>query len=209
MPKKYDHHISFSEVLSQLASAMPPDGLTLRQLIHCLRDRGMLVLCMVLTVPFLLPVSIPGSSTPFGLAIVLVALGAITGRPPWLPGRFADRTIPAGSMLMVLKKGAALFARIERWTKPRLPLLTSGKTMRLVNGMLLIFSAILLMAPLPLPFSNTLPAYGVLFIAAGSLEKDGYLLVLGYLMIFLAVLYFGLLAILGAAGLQMLFSFFP
>ncbi|MCL4439579.1 MAG: exopolysaccharide biosynthesis protein [Firmicutes bacterium] len=206
MAKKYDHHISFSEVLSHLARAMPPDGLTLRQLIHCLRDRGMLLLCMVLTVPFLLPVSIPGSSTPFGLAIVLIALGVITGRPPWLPGRFVDRTIPADSMLMVLEKGAALFARIERWTKPRLPLLTRGKTMRLVNGLLLIFSAILLMAPLPLPFSNTLPAYGVLFIAAGSLERDGYLLVLGYLMIFLSVLYFALLALLGAAGLQMLFT---
>lgn len=207
MAKKYNHYQnSFSEVLYQLAQTMPPGGLTLRQLIHCLRDRGMLVMCMVLTVPFLLPVSIPGSSTPFGLAIVLIGLGVITGRPPWLPGRFVDRTIPADSMLMVLEKGAALFARIERWTKPRLPVLTGGKTMRLVNGLLLIFSAVLLMAPLPLPFSNTLPAYGVLFIAAGSLERDGYLLVLGYLMISLSVLYFGLLALLGSAGLQMLFT---
>ncbi|MFZ5647327.1 MAG: exopolysaccharide biosynthesis protein [Bacillota bacterium] len=206
MSKNYCNQESFSEVLIQLAHSLPPDGLTLRQLIHCLRDRGMLMLCMVLTVPFLLPVSIPGSSTPFGLAIVLIGLGILTDRPPWLPGRFVDRAIPADSMLKVLEKGASLFARIEKWTSPRLPILTCGRTMRLVNGVLMIFSATLLMAPLPLPFSNTLPAYGVLFIAAGSLERDGYLLVLGYIMILMALIYFGLLALLGAAGLQMLFT---
>lgn len=207
MAKNYcNNEMSFSQVLYQLARTMPPEGLTLRQLIYCLRDRGMLVLCMVLTVPFLLPVSIPGSSTPFGLAIVLMGLSIVTGRPPWLPGPFVDKTIPADSMLKVLEKGAVLFSRIERWTRPRLTILTCGKTMHLLNGVLLMLSAVLLMAPLPLPFSNTLPAYGVLFIAAGNLERDGFLLVLGYIMILLSIVYFGLLALLGAAGLQMLLT---
>lgn len=193
-------------MLAGLAASLPPGGLTLRELLECLRERGLLAMCMVLTVPFLLPMSIPGSSTPFGLVIALIGLGVLAGRPPRLPGRFMDRPIAAEHLLPVLRKGAWLFERIEKWAHPRLPALTHKKTMGRLNGALMILSAVMLMFPLPLPFSNTLPAYGVLFLAAGSLERDGCLVLLGYLMVTATVVYFGLLALLGIAGLQALFS---
>jgi hypothetical protein len=60
------------------------------------------------------------------------------------------------------------------------------------------------MSPLPLPLSNTLPAYGVLFLALGSLERDGYLILAGYFMVFLTLVYLGLVGLLGRAGAQAL-----
>lgn len=203
----YSSKEGFSEVLTNLAASMPPEGLTLRQILERLQDRGLLMLCMVLTVPFLLPVSIPGTSTPFGLVIAFIGLGILANKPPCLPGYFVDRPIAAESLLPVLEKGAQLFNKIERWTHPRLPILTHGKTFGRLNGILLVLSAILLMAPLPLPLANALPAYGILFLAAGSLERDGYMVLVGYLMMVLTIIYFALVALLGAFGLQALFSF--
>lgn len=198
--------VRFSRVLWELARSLPAKGMTLKELMDCLRDKGLLVMCMVLTVPFLLPMSIPGSSTPFGLVIALIGLGVVVGKTPRLPGKIMNRPIAAENLFTVLDKGSGLFKKIETFTRPRLPFLTGGGAMLRFNAVLLVTSAILLMFPLPLPFSNTLPAYGVLFLAAGSLERDGCLVLMGYLMILLTIVYFGLLAILGAAGLQMLLS---
>ncbi|MCL6611645.1 MAG: exopolysaccharide biosynthesis protein [Peptococcaceae bacterium] len=195
----------FSRTLAGLADSLPPEGLTLGELLERLGPRGLLALCMVLTVPFLLPASVPGSSTPFGLVIALIGLQVAAGRSPRLPGRMVDRPIAAENLLPVLQKGAWLFGRMERVARPRLPALTRGRTPARINAMVMVISAILLMAPLPLPFSNTLPAYGVLFLAAGSLERDGCLVLAGYLMVALTAVYFGLLALLGMAGLQALF----
>ncbi len=206
MTKNFHDNKRFSEVLWELSRSLPAQGMTLMELMNCLRDKGLLVMCMVLTVPFLLPMSIPGSSTPFGLVIAFIGLGVLVGKTPKLPGRIMNRPIAAENLFTVLDKGSGLFKRIEKFTRPRLPFIACGETMQRVNAALLVVSALLLMLPLPLPFSNTLPAYGVLFLAAGSLERDGCLVLMGYLMILLATVYFALLALLGAAGLQMLFS---
>lgn len=192
----------FSVVLAELASSLPPGGLTLRELLDRIRARGLLALCMVLTVPFLLPVSIPGSSTPFGLVIALIGLGAAAGRPPRLPGRFVDHPIGADRLLPVLERGAWLLARIERLARPRLAFLAREGAQARANALVMVFSALLLTAPLPLPFSNTLPAYGVLFLAAGGMERDGLLVLAGYLMVVLTVIYFSIVALLGVSGLE-------
>jgi hypothetical protein len=62
------------------------------------------------------------------------------------------------------------------------------------------------MSPLPLPLSNTLPAYGALFLAAGTLERDGYAILAGYVMVLLTIIYIGGVAVLGGVGTQALFA---
>ena len=71
----------------------------------------------------------------------------------------------AEHVVSVLERGARLCARIETLIHPRLFALTHQATFGRVNGIPLVLSALLLMVPLPLSFSNTLPAYGVLFLA--------------------------------------------
>jgi hypothetical protein len=89
------------------------------------------------------------------------------------------------------------FIRMEKLVHPRLLPLTHRATIGRFNGILLVLSGILLMAPLPLPLSNALPAYGILFLAAGSLERDGYVVLAGYLMVLLTISYFSLVMVLG------------
>lgn len=197
----------FSEVLSEIARAIPAKGLTLRELLERLGERSLLVLCMFLTIPFLLPISIPGSSVPFGLIIALNGVGIVTGRSPWLPDRLLKHHLRAEHLIVMLKKGTRLFTRIEKLTHPRLFAFTHGSTMARLNGMLIVLSGLLLMSPLPLPLSNTLPAYASLFLAAGNLERDGYLVAAGYVMLLLTLAYFILVGVLGVAGARALLTY--
>ena len=194
----------FSTALFEIARTIDPQGLTLHELLERFGERGLLMLCIVLTVPFLLPVSIPGSSVPFGLVIALNGIGVLTHRPPWWPARLMNRRLDAKHLTVVLEKGGRWFTRLEGLMHPRLLALTHGGTIGRFNGILLVLSGILLMAPLPLPFSNTLPAYAALFLSAGSLERDGYLILAGYLMVLLTIAYFGGLVLFGGAGARAL-----
>jgi hypothetical protein len=159
---------------------------------------------MVLTIPFLLPVSIPGSSLPFGAVIALNAVSLITRRSPWLPERLRHRRLAAAQVVSVLAKGSRLLARLEQWSQPRLLPLTRGLTIGRVNGILLLVCGILLMAPVPLPLANSLPAYGVLFLAIGSVERDGYAVLAGYMMALFTLAYFGAVMVWGGAGVRIL-----
>jgi hypothetical protein len=197
-----------SRILSEIVSAIPPRGLTIRQLLDRLGERGQLILCMVLTIPFLLPVSIPGTSAPFGMLIVLIAAGLAMERAPWLPERLMTRRLAKHHLVPMLEKGSQLLVRLERVVHPRLSLLTHRATIGRFNVLLLGLSGLLLMLPLPLPFSNTLPAYGVLCLAMGSLERDGYAVLAGYVMVLLTIGYFGGLAMLGGVGVNALGAYF-
>jgi hypothetical protein len=197
-----------SAVLYEIIRAMPAEGLTLRALLECLEERGLLIFCMVITLPFLLPVSIPGTSTPFGFLIALNAVGLALHKPPWLPDRLMNRRFPAHQLIPMLEKGAQLFARLEKLIRPRLLILSHQATVGRLNILLLGFSGLLLAVPLPLPLSNTLPAYGVLLLAIGSLERDGYAVLAGYVMVFLTLVYFLTLGVLGGMGATALSSFF-
>jgi hypothetical protein len=198
----------FSTVLFDIARTIDPQGLTLGELLERFGERGLLMLCIVLTIPFLLPASIPGSSIPFGLVIALNGISILTHRSPWFPARLMNRRLDAKHLIVVLEKAGRLFTRLEGLMHPRLLVLTHQGTIGRFNGILLVLSGILLMAPLPLPFSNTLPAYAVLFLSAGSLERDGYLILAGYLMVLLTIAYFSVLALFGGVGARAVWHYF-
>jgi hypothetical protein len=184
------------ETLNDVASRLTGETVTLRDVLGMLGEQGLLVFCAFLTLPFLLVVSIPGVSTVFGLVIILLGVGIAFNRLPWLPERLMDRPLPVESLRPVLERGAKFVTRFDRLTHPRLHHLTGTVTLRRAHGLALIFSGVLLLFPFGLiPFSNTLPAFAILFFALGLLQRDGYFIIAGYGMMLLTIIYFGILAV--------------
>jgi hypothetical protein len=144
-------------------------------------EQGLLIVCVFLSIPFLFPVSIPGTSTVFGLLIGLIGFGVMANRLPWLPARLLDHPLQAQHVMPVLTRGAQWARRFERLIRPRWLVLTHGPTVNRFNGMMLIVAAASLLLPLPMiPFSNTIPALGIALLALGMVERDGALILLGH-----------------------------
>ncbi len=81
--------------------------------------------------------------------------------------------------------------------------------MNRLAGLGLLLGSVLLIFPLGLvPFSNTLPAWGILLLAAGLLQRDGVLILLGYLFLLGTITYFTALGIGVLAGAQWVVNFF-
>jgi len=81
---------------------------------------------MLLTLPFLLPVSVPGMSTPFGLAIAVIAVQLALGRLPWLPRWLLDQPLPAGFLIRVVAVPRGAVRMLERLLRPRWAALTGS-----------------------------------------------------------------------------------
>lgn len=195
-----------SHLLTSLIDDIDGDTVTLRTLLERSGREGMLLVCALATLPFLIPVSIPGVSTVFGAAIVLLAGALFLDRLPWLPKRILDRPMDARKLVPVLRKGVGIVGRIDRWVKARWPGLTAGALLR-VNCAAMVFGGLLLMAPLgPIPFSNTAPAVGILLLAVGLLQRDGLFVLLGYLGLVVSVAYFSVLGYLAWTGGTYLFG---
>lgn len=191
---------SLGEKLSRVIRDLPSDEVTLADIRDLVGQDGLLLLTVFLSVVFLIPVSIPGVSTVFGAAILLIGISRLFNRSLWLPKRVKERRLPAEKLRAALNRGIIWFRRLERISRPhRLEWLASSGVMDVLNDCALIIAASLLMAPFGLiPFSNTLPALALLLLAIGLLQRDGLCILLGHLANLATIVYF--LALLAGAG---------
>lgn len=192
---------ALGEQLAAIIEQLPEDSLTLGELLEVFGEEGLLLLTILLTIVFLIPVSIPGVSTVFGGAILLIGISRLFGRPLWLPRRLREKALPAARLRPALTRGMAWVRRLERISRPhRLPLLADGRAANIFNNLAFILAALLLMAPFGfVPFSNTLPGVALLFYAIGFIQRDGVAVLLGHVSNIATIVYFGIL--IGGGGL--------
>ncbi|MDR7029512.1 exopolysaccharide biosynthesis protein [Rhizobium rosettiformans] len=196
---------STSAVLQDVIDSMHDEHVTLRQILERMGESGLLLLCGLLSLPFLVPVSIPGVSTVFGAGIVLIGIAITFNRFPWLPEKVADRKLERARLVPVLERGLKVLRKVDRFVRPRLPGLTAGAVVNRINGLVLTAAGVLLMMPLSfIPFSNTLPGVAILLLSTGISQRDGMVVAMGHLMVVLTLVYFSALAYAGFAAGQSL-----
>jgi hypothetical protein len=190
-----------SQRLRALVRSMPRTGITLSELIRSVGNDGLLILVALLTLVFLIPISIPGVSTVFGAAILLISISRLSGRELWIPSKLAHRVIGTRKLRPLLRKALSWLKKLERVSKPnRIQWLVAAGAVAFFNNAALILGAVLLMMPFGLiPFSNTFPAVAILFLAIGLLQRDGVCILLGHISNIVTIIYFGVL--IGGGGL--------
>ncbi|HEV7433661.1 MAG TPA: exopolysaccharide biosynthesis protein [Pseudorhizobium sp.] len=200
-----DSSTTLSETLRTLIGRIDGKTVTLREMMAQVGEHGLLLMCALASLPFLIPVSIPGVSTVFGFAIILISLSITFNRLPWLPKRILDRRLDTTKLVPALEKGASLVSRLDVYIKPRMASFVAGRVMNRLNGLAIAFGGVLLMFPLGfVPLSNTLPGIAILLLATGMIQRDGLIVAAGYAFLVFTVIYFvalGFLAFSAGQGL--------
>jgi hypothetical protein len=168
-----------SEELQRLVEAFAERSVRLREVLEVMHGRGYTMLLVVVTFPFCTPLPMPGLSIPFGLVVAFIGLRLSLGQKPWLPARLLDTALPASFVPRVLAAARYLVQRLERILKPRAQRFLNWRFMRHAMGIMIFVCGLLMMLPLPIPFSNGLPAMSVLLLSAAILEQDGYVAMAG------------------------------
>ena len=188
-------NVTFANKLEQLVQNIPASEVTLIELYEKIGKDSLMFFTIFLSLVFLVPVSVPGVSTAFGSAILLIGISQLLNRRLWLPEKIASRAIASEKLTGVLNRALVWFRRFERISRPyRLQSLAGEGKIGLFNKVAYILAAILLMAPFGfIPFSNTLPAAALIFFALGVIQKDGRCIIFGHLSNLATILYFSAL----------------
>jgi len=189
--------------LAHLRDRLGERPVTLREVIAALRGRAYVLVVILFSLPFVTPIPLPGLSTPLGIVIGFIALRQSLGLRPWLPKSWQRRELPSGFFKKTFAVAGRVISWLERLLRPRLAWVTRPGLAQQAHAFIILICAVILLLPLPIPFSNTFPAWAILLIAAGNLERDGLCILLGYAAFILGTLY---ILLLGAAAQRMSIS---
>src|SRR5690606_6923438 len=177
----------------------------LDEALSSLRDAPALLICAILSLPFCQPVPLLGLSAPIGLAMACLAASRLFGLPARAPPSVGRRLVPSRFFPGLLKATSKLIAFLERFLRPRLRWLARGGFARLWAAAITLDAA-MLMLPLPVPFSNALPAWSALALCLGLLEEDGVATLAGAVLFVASICFFATLGYGGWALLERTWS---
>lgn len=206
VPTDRAHPRKLSEEFALILREFEVETVTLREVISLLHGRGFVLLLLLLALPFSTPVPLPGLSTPFGLIIALIGARLAWGEKPWLPARLLDTRLPPHVFAKVFEFTRKIILGFERLLRPRLLWVTGSPRREQLHALPIVLCALLLLLPLPIPFSNTIPAWAIMFTAAGLLERDGLFILAGYLTTLLGVAFFGAIGIFGVEAVDFIWA---
>lgn len=183
MDKDTKRGLTLSQELARMVEQASPDQpLTLNVLLLSTKGRGLFLVVILLSLPFITPIPLPGVSTVLGLVIGVLAVRLALGLPPRLPKALGERSLEGGFSRKVFSGSVKMLRVIEKLAKPRRSTWLAWRAVRFANAALMALMACLLMLPFPPfpPFTNSLPAYSVILLAASMMEEDGALIWAGY-----------------------------
>jgi len=189
-----DHVESLSTSLKNLSESHDlSKGLSIGDLFDSFGTKGFGVIMALLALPSALPIPAPGYSTPFGILLAIFGFQILKGRTePALPNWARKRKIPAVLAKGMVGRGAGIASFFEKLLHPRL-LWLQNKTLFRFLAFVIIFMAGLMI--LPIPLTNTAPAFVIFVISVGMIERDGFFLggsvflSIAALVLYIAVLY--------------------
>lgn len=199
--------IKTSKKLNDIKNKLPDGNISLNDLIKILSDEGFQFLVIILLAPFLFPVSIPGSSTPFGILIILLEITFLRNKTLHVPNFVGKYEMSKDNVLRLFNILNKVFKYIEKISKPRGSLYLKTYA-RALNAVITIFLALLLFLPLPVPFTDFFPSFSMLILALSELEQDSYLMILGFISGILTFLYFTSLGYLGVEVINLTLNYF-
>ena len=198
IPALLSRRPKFSQELQNLAQQFADRPVRLAEILVATQDRGFDFLLLVIALPFLTPIPLPGLSTPFGIVVLVIGARLALGQRPWLPEKLLRRELPARFISKVLTAASRAVRWLEVLLRPRLNFLHEQWIYRRAAGTLIMLSGLLLLLPVPIPLTNSFPALTVVLLAAGAMERDGLFFLAGCAAFAVTLAYFGLLALGGA-----------
>jgi hypothetical protein len=189
--------MKLSQLLSQLLVKYADQPLPLSILLEKVGNSGFGTITGILIIPMLIPLPIPlaGFSALVGSGIILVGCQLALGyEKPYLPKRIAQLELSPAASQKILKQIDRLLQPLERMSRHRLSKFSNSWWCCRITGICLAWDALLMSLPLPIPLTNLVPAYTILFLAIGLLEFDGLFILIGYGMTVATTIFFASLA---------------
>ena len=137
----HDLLMLLSEQFKILKNDLCQSDFTASELLEKLGDKSHCLAVIILSLPFLLPIPIPGLSTVMGLMISWVLFYWIIKKKIWIPKKWRTETLPAHIFSKVFDKGEVYAKKFEYLFKARGLVLVHSFLGRMLVFLLTVISA--------------------------------------------------------------------
>ncbi|UXN62502.1 exopolysaccharide biosynthesis protein [Phyllobacterium zundukense] len=188
-----------SKVLVEIG-ADPATRISFDDILDALSERSFGALMILFAALNLVPLP-PGTSTIFGIPLVLLSIQMLLGfEKPWFPVFMRRKSMQVETYRRFIARLEPMLVRFEKLARPRYWFVPQMIVERVVSMVALLMSLIVI---LPVPLINQLPALSIVLLAIGLGEQDGVWLGTGLLVAALAAgIAIGLGASVGLAALH-------
>lgn len=188
-----------SKVLVEIG-ADPATRISFDDILDALSERSFGALMILFAALNLVPLP-PGTSTIFGIPLVLLSIQMLLGfEKPWFPAFMRRKSMQVETYRRFIARLEPMLVRFEKLARPRYWFVPQMIVERVVSIVALLMSLIVI---LPVPLINQLPALSIVLLAIGLGEQDGVWLGTGLLVAALAAgIAIGLGASVGLAALH-------
>ncbi len=164
---------------------------SISELSERLGDRGLGIILLLLALPNTIPLPIPGISTITGIPLIFFAAQLCFGSQKlWLPECIGGRKVNMASLQPFFQRALPFMLFLERFIKPRLDSITTIRFERIAGGFILLLACLI---ALPIPLGNLPLGIAITILALAITERDGVLMIIGWIFTFLALSFFLLL----------------
>lgn len=179
-PKLLDN-TSVSESFKKLAQKDQKSKSKIIEILEEFHENGILLAMVFFSLPVAVPLPYPpGFTTVMGLPLVILALQMLFGgKKVRLPNKINNYEIKNTTLKMISNKIVPIIESIEKYIKPRLSFAKSVYCEQFVGFACLVAA---LAVAIPLPLTNAIPALGITVMALGLLNRDGVVIIAGFLI---------------------------
>ncbi len=159
------------KLISALDQVRGLSKITVGHIVDHVEGEATLILCLILIVPFMQPIPLPGISSLLGLIILLQGVGLLFWGKPILTKKLREMTISRDKFEIIYKTALKFCSITSRFSSFKNPVINT-RFSHMLCGFSIIISAAFLSLPLPIPFSNLIPALSIFLICLGLIEED-------------------------------------
>ena len=185
-PKLLDATLA-SESLQKIGHKKAAGKTKISEIMEDFHENGLLLAMIFFALPVAVPLPYPpGFTTIMGIPLMILSFQMLIGsKQVKLPKKINDYKIKNTTLKKISDKIVPIIKTIEKYVKPRLSFAQSVYCEQFIGFVCLIASATV---ALPIPLTNAIPALGITVMTLGLLNRDGIVILVGFVIVILGLI---------------------
>jgi hypothetical protein len=196
---------SLSDLIIDLKTRFSGQDVRVADVLDGFHERGFGFFLLIMALFCIVPIPTFGLKSLVCIPIILLAAQQAMGfHTLWMPNFIKKNVIKRDLFEGFMEHSLKWAKKMENIAKPRLGQVTSGFFSHLIGATGILMALCIIM---PLPFTNTVPAIGLILMSVGVLVRDGLAVIAGMIIgTVWSIGWFAMFFYLGAAGINMLMT---
>ena len=173
-----------SDILNNIYTKNIEDNIKIGTLLKSVDSGGFALLNLILSLILFIPTP-PPIATISAILIIFLSFQMILGlKEVWLPNFIVNKSIKRTTLALIVGKSSIYLSKMEKITRRRFIFMESDIMQRII-GLIILILAILSLTPIL--FANSMPGISIILISFGMLNKDGLMVILGFIAGFISI----------------------